>query len=256
MQKIKIIVLFWFLSFLSPIFGETKKQIIVSAASSLTQAFTEIGEAFEKKHSTKVFFNFAASGVLLQQIENGAPADVFASADQETVEKGSEKKLFDLKSKKNFVGNRLILVVPADRSSKIQSLSDLKEEFVQRIALGNVLTVPAGRYAKEVLEKEGIYKILEGKLIPGENVRQVLDYVARGEVEAGFVYKTDAMLMKENVKIAVADLKTRPILYPVVIVSKTSLPKESKLFVEFLFSPEAQKIFQKFHFAKGESNWK
>ncbi|WP_243394722.1 molybdate ABC transporter substrate-binding protein [Leptospira adleri] len=248
-----IVFLISFSLLLSPIFGEGERQLIVSAASSLTQAFTEIGKEFEKKHSIKVLFNFGASGVLLQQIENGAPADIFASADQETLEKGLEKQLFDPKSKKNFVRNRLVLIAPAE-TAKIRFLAELKENFVQRIAIGNPATVPAGRYAKEVLEKEGLYKSLENKFIPGENVRQVLDYVARGEVDAGFVYRTDAALMQNKVRIVVDDLKTKPILYPIVIVSKTELPKESRLFVEFLNSSEARNIFEKFRFAKVESN--
>ncbi|RHX86198.1 molybdate ABC transporter substrate-binding protein [Leptospira stimsonii] len=254
MHKIRFIFLFSVFFFFSPVFGEEKKQLIVSAASSLTQAFTEIGREFDKKYSVKVVFNFAGSGVLLQQIENGAPADIFASADQETVERGLEKELFDPKSRKNFMKNKLVLIVPSDGISKIRNLSQLKEDSIQRIAIGNSSTVPAGRYAKEVLEKEGIYQVLENKFIPGENVRQVLDYVARGEVDAGFVYKTDAMLMKDKVRIAIEDLKTKPILYPIVIVSKTTSPKESKLFLEFLSSPEARTIFEKFHFERIGSN--
>ncbi|MBM9500171.1 molybdate ABC transporter substrate-binding protein [Leptospira sp. 201903071] len=249
-QRIKIVFFLFFFLCLSPIFGEEKKQLIVSAASSLTQAFTEIGKEFDKKHGIKVLLNFAASGVLLRQIENGAPASIFASADQESVEKGIKKKLFDRKSKKNFIRNRLVLIVPISGSSEIRVLSQLEEASVQRIAIGNPSTVPAGKYAKEVLEREEIYKTLEPKFIPGENVRQVLDYVARGEADAGFVYRTDALLFKEKVRIMIHDLSTEPILYPIVIVSDNVLPKESKLFLEFLSTPEVVKIFEKYHFER------
>ncbi|MBM9578840.1 molybdate ABC transporter substrate-binding protein [Leptospira sp. 201903070] len=237
------------------LFAEEEPQLLVFAASSLSQVFSEIGKEFEKKHSRKVVFNFSASGILLRQIENGAPADVFASADQESVESGLENQLFDRKSKRNFVRNRLVLVVPKEATSVIESVFQLKENFVRKIALGNPSTVPAGKYAKEFLENEKIYEVLKDKFIPGENVRQVLEYVARGEVDAGFVYRTDAILKKEKVRIVTDVLKTKPILYPIVIVSKTSLPKESKLFIEFVSSPEARKIFEKYHFEIGkESN--
>ncbi|TGL97435.1 molybdate ABC transporter substrate-binding protein [Leptospira barantonii] len=249
MKRFQITVILALTFCLSPIFGE-EKQLLVSAASSLTQAFGEIGKEFEKKHSIKVVFNFAASGILLQQIANGAPADVFASADQESVDKGLEKNLFDVSTRKNFVKNVLVLVVPVDSKLNLKKISDLKKETVQKISFGNPVTVPAGKYAKEVLDKEGWDEALEKKWIPGENVRQVLDYVSRGEVDAGFVYKTDAILFKDKVKIAISDLKTKPILYPAIAVAQSANSSEAKLFLEFLSSLPAKKIFEQYHFGK------
>ncbi|XDD51429.1 molybdate ABC transporter substrate-binding protein [Leptospira sp. WS92.C1] len=234
---------------ITPVFGEPKS-ILVSAASSLTQVFTEIGTEFEKKHAIRVFFNFGASGMLLQQIENGAPADVFASADQENVDKGIEKNVLDVSTRKNFVKNNLVLIVPKDNVLNLKSIADLKKEEVLKIALGNPITVPAGRYTKGLLEKEGLYSLLEKKYIPGENARQVLEYVVRGEVDAGFVYKTDAALFQDKIQVIVADLSPKPILYPIVSVLKTPNPKETKLFIDFLSSPEALKLFQKYQFGR------
>ncbi|MCG6192899.1 molybdate ABC transporter substrate-binding protein [Leptospira sp. FAT2] len=249
MNGIKIPAFLVFVLQLSPIFGE-EKVLLVSAASSLTQVFTSIGKEFEKKEGIKVSFNFAASGVLLQQIENGAPADVFASADQENVDKGLVKNLFDPATRKNFVSNSLVLIAPIDSKLNLKKVSDLRNETVRKISFGNPAIVPAGKYAKEVLEQEGWDAALEKKWIPGENVRQVLDYVSRGEVDAGFVYRTDAVLFQDRVKVAVANLKTKPILYPAIVVAKSSNGNEAKRFVEFLTSKEAKKIFQKYRFGK------
>lgn len=249
MKRLRIAAILVLMFCLSPLFGG-EKQILVSAASSLTQAFGEIGKEFEKKHSVKVVFNFAASGILLQQIANGAPADVLASADQESVDKGLEKNLFDVSTRKNFVKNVLVLIVPIDSKSDLKKISDLKKETVQKISFGNPATVPAGKYAREALDKEGWDETLEKKWIPAENVRQVLDYVSRGEVDAGFVYKTDAILFKDKVKIAISDLKTKPILYPAIAVAQSANLSEAKLFLEFLSSPTAKKIFEQYHFGK------
>src|SRR5689334_18214229 len=177
--------------------------LMVSAASSLTNAFQEIGKAFEAaRPGTRVLFNFGASGQLLQQIARGAPTDVFASADEVSMNRAQEQNLVVSSSRANFAVNRLLLVLPGDSTLRIEKLQDLTGPQVQRIALGNPDTVPVGRYAKAALEKAGVWNALEPKYIYTQNVRQSLDYVFRGEVEAGFVYLTDATVSPVTVRTA------------------------------------------------------
>src|SRR5487761_2689902 len=187
-------------------------ELTISAAVSLETAFKAIGASFEQAEpQARLTFNFAASGVLLQQIERGAPVDVFATADQETMDRAAAGKLIMPASRKSFAGNRLVLVVPASNFARVLSLTDLKRQLVKRIAIGAPASVPAGRYARDALLPAGAWDVLQPKLIYAESVRQVLDYVARGEVDAGFVYLTDAQIANGRVQV-VAELATsRPV---------------------------------------------
>jgi molybdate transport system substrate-binding protein len=226
-------------------------ELVVSAAASLTNAFKEIGAAFEKTQpGDRVVSNFAASGPLLQQIENGAPVDVFASADQETMDKGEAKKLIVAASRRNFVSNRLVLVQPKGASTALRGTADLKREAVKRIAVGNSETVPVGRYTRDVLQAEGAWEALAPKLIYADSVRQVLDYVVRGEVDAGFVYATDAALAKDKVDI-VAEIATRkPVLYPIAVVAGSKQVKLAESFVAFVSGHEAQAVLARYGFGR------
>ncbi|TGN11729.1 molybdate ABC transporter substrate-binding protein [Leptospira ilyithenensis] len=237
------------LSFLfsTPVFSEGQ-EIIVSAASSLTDVLRKIGEKFEKKHGVKAVFNFGSSGSLYQQIEKGAPADVFISADEETLDKGIKKNILDQKSKKILLKNNLVLILPQASTAKIETLKDLQKSEFKRIAIGNPNSVPAGRYAEQTLEKEKLLVALKEKFIPCENVRQVLDYVSREETDAGFVYQTDASLAEGKVKVVLLLSGHKPILYPGTLVSGTKHSEASLLFLEFLQSPEAKEIFTQFKF--------
>ena len=175
---------------------------------------------FEKTHpGTKIVCNFAASGSLLQQIAQGAPVDVFASADQKTMNQAQEKGLIIPASRKNFVSNILVLIAPGKIESALAGLGDLALPEVKRVALGNPETVPVGRYTQEALTKAGLWETLKPKFIYGESVRQVLDYVSRGEVDAGFVFATDAAIAKEKVKTVIEVQGHQPIVYPVALVA-------------------------------------
>ena len=165
------------------------QELIVSAAASLTNAMKEVAGHFEKTHpGTRIVCNFAASGVLLQQMAKGAPVDVFAAADQKTMNQAQEKNLIVPGTRKNFVSNRLVLIAPVDSKLALSGLDDLTRLEVKRVAVGNPATVPAGRYAKEALVHGGLWDKLSPRFILAESVRQVLDYVGRGEVDAGLVY--------------------------------------------------------------------
>ena len=173
--------------------------LTVSAAASLTNAFKELGPAFEAQNAgTKVLFNFAASDALLAQIAKGAPADVFASADQEAMDKGDAQKLMAAGTRRNFVSNTLVMIVPSDSTLGLKAPADLLKPDVKRVAIGNPASVPVGRYTKGSLEAAKLWNGVDAKAVMAQSVRQALDYVARAEVEAGFVYSTDAAILKDR----------------------------------------------------------
>jgi molybdate transport system substrate-binding protein len=229
----------------------TAQQITVSAAASLTDAFKELGPKFEAaKPGATVRFNFAASGVLLQQIGQGAPVDVFASADQETMGRAAEQKLIDAATRRNFASNALVLIEPAKGAVGVKSLQDLSGAGIRRIAVGKTATVPVGRYTRQVLEGAGLWSVLEPKFVQADSVRQVLDYVARGEVEAGFVYRTDAAVMSQKVRVAFAPTATMPVTYPVAVVADSRQKALAGDFVAFLSSDAAREVLARHGFGK------
>ena len=226
-------------------------ELTVSAAASLTNAFTEVKEAFVKKHSgITVTTNFAASNPLLRQIEGGAPVDVFASADQGTMDKAAEKNLINETSRKNFALNDLVLIAPAKSEVALKDVKDLSGEAVKRIAVGNPGSVPAGRYAQAALTSAGLWDSLQPKFIMGESVRQTLDYVSRGEVDAGIVYMTDAKQAGENVRIVQVLSGHDPVSYPIAVIKGCKSPKEAAAFIEFVLSDEGSAILAKYGFSK------
>ena len=227
------------------------QQLTVSAAASLSDAFKEIGRRFEAtKSGVTVRCNFAASGVLIQQIAQGAPVDVFASADQETMNRGVEQKLIEPDTRRDFAANVVVLVAPAQGGPALKTLADLGRPDVKRIAIGKTETVPVGRYTKQVLDGANLWTTLEPKFVQADSVRQVLDYVARGEVEAGFVYRTDAAIMADKVQVALAPGGHTPVTYPVAVVSESRQKALAKEFAEYLRSPAAQEVLARFGFAK------
>ncbi len=225
------------------------QQLTVSAAASLTDAFKAIGPRFEAaKPGVTVRFNFAASGVLVQQIAQGAPVDVFASADQDTMDRGAAQQLIAADTRRDFAANALVLVVPAD--SAVQRMVDLAGPAVKRIAVGKVASVPVGRYTQQALGSAQLWSALSPKLVFADNVRQVLDYVARGEVEAGFVYRTDAGIAKDKVRVAATVGGHAPITYPAAVVADSRQPALAREFVAFLGGAEAQALLAKHGFAR------
>ncbi len=227
------------------------QQLTVSAAASLTDAFKEIGPKFEAaRPGASVRFNFAASGVLLQQIAQGAPADVFASADQETMNRGVEQKLVAADSRRDFAANSLVLITPAQGAPAVATLADLGKPAVKRIAVGKVASVPVGRYTQQALEGAQLWAALQPKIVFADNVRQVLDYVSRGEVEAAFVYRTDAELAKGKVAIAMTVGGHAPVTYPAAIVADSKQPALARDFVAFLAGAEAQAILARYGFGR------
>lgn len=226
-------------------------ELTVSAAASLTDAFKEIGLAFESQHpGTEAVFNFGASGALLQQLVRGAPVDVFASADEETMDRAQRQGLVLGSQRHDFARNSLVIVVPVDGPLELERLEDLAQTSVKRVAIGNPAIVPAGRYTRRALEARTLWSAVKAKMIGTQNVRQALDYVARGEVDAGFVYATDAAIMKDKVRIAFPVPIDVPILYPIARTANSANAEMAEQFVEFVLAPAAQAILRKYGFPK------
>ena len=227
------------------------QELVVSAAASLTNAFQAVGQAYEKAHpGTKVTFNFAASGPLLAQIQQGAPVDVFASADQETMDRAAKANLLAEGTRADFARNTLVLIVPASAAASPAKLSDLGDAAYKRISTGTPSSVPVGRYTMASVQEAGLTAALEPKWIYGESVRQVLNYVARAEVDAGFVYRTDALIEREKTRIALTVPTTTPVSYPIAQIASSKNAAGGKDFIAFVRSAPGQQILDGFGFSK------
>lgn len=227
------------------------QELVVSAAASLTNAFQAVGQAFEQNTpGAKVIFNFAASGPLLAQIQQGAPVDVFASADQETMNKAATANLLATPTRVDFAANTLVLIVQSTAKETPKQLADLSGAMYRRVSTGTPATVPVGRYTTEAVEKAGLTAALQPKWIYGESVRQVLNYVARGEVDAGFVYRTDALIEPDKTRIALTVPTTTPVSYPIAQIATSKQPALAGKFIAYVVSAPGQSILQRFGFSK------
>jgi molybdate transport system substrate-binding protein len=227
---------------------ETKQavDINVSAAASMKDAITELENNYTAKHPGINFQNnFGASGAIAKQIENGAPADLFVSANQQWMDYLKEKKLMDEKSISTFAFNTIVFVGKPDL--KVKSLEDVVK--LDKIAIGSPGSVPAGEYAQKAFQKAGIEKQLENKLVMAKDVRACLMYAESGEVQGAFVYNTDASMAK-NVKIlfTVSQELYPRVTYPMGLTLEGSKKKEAAAFYKYLQTPDAQKVLVKYGF--------
>jgi molybdate transport system substrate-binding protein len=229
----------------------TADEILVSAASSLTDALNEVGEAYTHLHPrTTVRFNFAASGVLQQQILQGAPADVFCSAAPKEMDELQKAGHIEPNSRIDFAGNRLVLIAP--EGSRMRGWNDLASPKTRRVAISDPASVPSGRYAQETLTKRGLWDLVKLKAAYGENVRQTLTYVANRDAEAGIVFKTDAMHDADKVRVvaeATPGKDHEPIIYPAAVVTNAPNRSAAQSFVQFLKSGPARKILARYGFS-------
>jgi len=223
--------------------------ITVSAAASLNNAFREAATAFEASHpGDKVLLNFGASDALVAQIAKGAPVDVFASADQDAMDKAQPHVAPN--SRRDFASNRLVVAIPAQSSLQLNKLADLGQPAVKRLTTGNPASVPVGRYTKAALEKAGQWQALEPKFVFAANVRQALDYVARGEVDAGFVYQTDVASQVDKVRSVLAVPTATPITYPLAVIKEAPNAAGARAFADFILSAGGQAILARHGFGK------
>jgi molybdate transport system substrate-binding protein len=223
-------------------------QILVAAASSMTEVLREVAATFEKQHpGIRVRFNFASSGTLLRQIQAGAPVDVFVSAS--SVEMDALQKAGRLLdgTRAEIAANRLVLITPAaDR--RVTGWESLAAPPTGRIALSNPDSVPSGRYAKETLTRRGLWNAVAKRAVYGENVRQTLAYVAGGNVAAGIVFATDAKIEARRVRIAATAVPGKdhaPIVYPAAVLTASRRRDAARRFVAFLRQPAARDVFRR-----------
>lgn len=229
--------------------GAHAADLTVSAAASLGDALRTLAPRFEAAHpGTHLQFNVAASDVLVQQLAAGAPVDVLATADSTSMDRAAAGGLIDSVSRRDFVRNRLVVVVPRDSSVALTGLADLGLSAVERVALGAPASVPAGRYARTALEAAGLWPLPPDKVVFAQSVRQALDYVARGEAAAGLVYATDAAARADTVRTAFEVPLESPILYPVAVVAHAPQPALASSYVAWLLSPDAQAGLAEFGF--------
>jgi molybdate transport system substrate-binding protein len=226
------------------------KNIVVSAAVSLSNAFTEIAHRYRAQTGVEVDFSFGASGELERQIEAGAPVDVFASAGEKEMDDLAAQGLIDKGSRTDFARNALVLVVPWDSQLGLGSFSSLNEPKVRRIAIGNPQTVPAGHYAQQLLTNLHLWPALRPRLIFAEDVRQALDYVMRDEVDAGIVYSTDVAIANGKVRVAgrAPEGLYGPVLYPIAVVKGSSHAEAARQFVDWVRSGESERILERYGF--------
>lgn len=225
------------------------QELTVFAAASLTDAMKEIGGAYVKATGVKVSFNFAASNLLARQIDEGAPADLFLSADEASMDWLERRRRLAPGTRRSLLSNILVVVVPSDSTLKLTRIEDLAGPRVRVLALAEPQTVPAGIYAKQYLQSKKLWTRLIDRIVPTENVRAALAAVAGGNAEAGIVYKTDAAL-SNKVKIAfeVPVAEGPRISYPVAVIAEsTRLPAARKL-LAYLESEAALAVFRRFGF--------
>ena len=224
-------------------------EITVFAAASLTDVLKSAAAAYEKKTGDKVVFNFGASSLLERPIEEGAPADIFFSADEAKMNALEKKGLIRKETRKSRLSNSLVIVTAAESGIKVHSPADLADAKIRRIALADPKAVPAGIYAKAYLEKQNLWSAVEPKIIPTDNVRAALAAVESGNIEAGIVFKTDAAISKK-VKVAyeVPAQDGPEISYPLAVTTNSKSVESARRFLEYLNSDAAAKIFTNYGF--------
>jgi molybdate transport system substrate-binding protein len=223
------------------------RKIVVYAAASLANALDELRSQFARAESIDVQPSYASSALLAQQIANGADADLYISADEKWADYLAERKLVG--ERRDLLGNRLVVIVPADSPLRITKLEDLATPSIEHLALGDPQSVPAGQYARQALTKAGVWQQVRERVVAAEDVRHALTYVETGAAEAGIVYATDAALSKKT-KVAIripADL-SEPIRYPLVLLKNAADQQAAAEFYRYLVSPAAAKIFEKHGF--------
>ncbi len=223
------------------------EEVQVFAAASLTDALTEIGRNYQRSSGNKAVFNFAGSSVLARQIQEGAPADVFISADEAKMDVLEEKMLIRPETRRSLLSNSLVIIAAINATRSIRSAEDLIG--LKRIALAQTETVPAGIYARRYLEKKELWGKVKGAVVPTENVRAALSVVAGGDADAGMVYKTDAAMSKKvKVVFEVPVEETPGISYPFAVTRNARNPELAKAFLDFLAGKSSLETFARHGF--------
>ena len=234
------------------VYGDEKKPVMVFAAASTTNAVTDVAALFSNTTGIDVSLSFASSSTLAKQIQSGAPANVYISANQKWMNFLEEKKLIDAAGRFDLLSNRIVLISPKSSNVhiNISTASNLEEILGKgRLAMGDPSHVPAGMYAKQALENLGLWKQVKDKLAPAKDVRSALTLVEREEVPLGIVYATDAAISsKINIVGEFPKDSHSPIAYPVALVTGNATPSAER-FLDFLKTPEVATIFITYGFS-------
>ncbi|TMN21141.1 molybdate ABC transporter substrate-binding protein [Lentibacillus cibarius] len=223
--------------------------LTISAAASMTDVMEELKNVYENEENAELTLNFGGSGKLAQQIQQGAPADVFISANQDWMNRLENDDLILPATRKEITGNSIVLIANKDSTLDYDSIDTVKPNDVEQIAIGNPESVPAGRYAQQTLKSLQLWDKLKDEMVLAKDVRQVLTYVETGNTDIGFVYKSDALISDKIQVLTEADAATHDaIIYPTAVIADTKHKKKAKAFVEFLQTDEAQTIFKKYGF--------
>ena len=222
--------------------------LTVSVAASLQDAMRQLAPAFEQAHpESKISFNFGGSGTLEQQIEHGAPVDVFLAAAPKEMDQLAAKGLLLNDTRRDLLGNQVVLIAP--NGSSLESFAGLTANSVKLIALGNPGSVPAGDYGRQVLESLKLWNVVQGKLVLGKDVRQVLTYVETGNADAGIVYATDARLSgKVRVVATAPESSHQPVVYPIAVLKDSRNVPAARAFISFLETSQAREVFTRLGF--------
>lgn len=234
----------------APAANEQPVELNVSAAASMKDALTEIQQKYQTvKPNVKINCNFASSGTLQKQIEQGAPADLFISAAAKQMDELDAKNLTNKQTRQNLVENQLVMVVPKNSTLSLQNFADVAGNSVKKFGMGEPATVPAGQYAQQALQKLNLWDTVKDKAVLAKDVRTVLAYVETGNVEAGFVYRTDAAISDKVQIVAAAPAGThQPIVYPAAVLSGAKQTQAAEDFLTYMNGPEAKAIFEKYGF--------
>jgi molybdate transport system substrate-binding protein len=246
-----VVIISWILrqNNATKLISSRSSQLTISAAISLKDALEEIKPIYQTIHQDlEIIYNFSSSGSLQQQIEQGAPVDIFISAGNKQMDALESKKLLLVGTRQKLLTNQLVLVTPKNEKL-INKIQDLTQTNVEKIAMGEPHSVPAGQYTIEVLSYYQILDKIKSKIIYAKNVRQVLSYLETGNVNAGFVYLSDAKTSREIRLVEIFSKNSySPIVYPIAVLKSSKNPKIAKEFSQFLFSRSAKKVFNKFGF--------
>lgn len=227
-----------------------KPEVTVLAAASLTDSLDEIIAEYEKDADCTITPSYAGSGDLVQQIEGGAPCDIFISASKANMDQLEDGGYIDTETRQDMLTNTLTLVAAAEKKDAV-SMDSLTSDEVGTIAVGEPETVPAGKYATQVFDNLKITDQLSDKIVYAKDVRAVLNYVETGDADCGFVYKTDALLLDEENGVIVEDVDSSlhdPIVYPAAIMKEAPQADSAADFYEFLQSDFAKEVFEKYGF--------
>lgn len=236
----------WLLCLWSGVARLPAAELTVFAAASLTDALREIARGYQSETRDQIVFNFAGSSTLARQIEEGAPVDLFFSADEAQMNRLQAKGLIAPGSREDRLSNSLVVVVAAENGAKVRSPRDLAGPDVRRIAVGDPQAVPVGVYARKFLEQLRLWEAVKAKVVPTENVRGALAAVAEGNAEAGIVYKTDALTSKKvTIAYVVPPGQGPQIRYPLALVQGTKEPQAAARFMAYLNSEAATRMFER-----------